>query len=97
MLYYMTVKGVLTRRDQDVLFLLFLMILGVIMAVVGVLVARPAYEHLLDVPAEILDMTVLYFRIYSVGLIFQFGYNIFSDSVPMRQRTVSTTCVRLRS
>ena len=58
--------------------ILFLMILGVIMATVGVLVARPAYEHLLDVPAEILDMTVLYFRIYSVGLIFQFGYNIFS-------------------
>ena len=58
--------------------ILFLMILGVIMAAVGVLVARPAYEHLLDVPAEILDMTVLYFRIYSVGLIFQFGYNIFS-------------------
>lgn len=56
----------------------FLMILGVISAIAGILVARPAYIYLVNVPEEILDMTVLYFRIYAVGLIFQFGYNIFA-------------------
>lgn len=56
--------------------ILFLMILGVIAAIAGIAVARPAYIYLLDVPEEILDMTVVYFRIYAAGLIFQFGYNI---------------------
>ena len=58
--------------------ILFLMVLGAIAAVTGVLVARPAYTHLVNVPESYLDLTLQYFRIYSVGLIFQFGYNIFS-------------------
>ena len=33
----------------------------------------------LNTPAEILEQTILYFRIYALGLAFQFGYNIFSS------------------
>lgn len=58
--------------------ILFLMILGVVFALVGIAVADPAYRYVVNAPVEIFDLTVLYFRIYSIGLIFQFGYNIFS-------------------
>ncbi|MCR5302312.1 MAG: MATE family efflux transporter [Lachnospiraceae bacterium] len=53
--------------------------MGVVSMAVGILIARPAYTHLVGVPDDFLDLTVIYFRIYSVGLIFQFGYNIFSS------------------
>ena len=59
--------------------ILFLMVLGAAAAVIGLLVARPAYVHLVNVPEDYLELTLLYFRIYAVGLIFQFGYNIFSS------------------
>ena len=58
--------------------ILFLMILGLISALAGIFVARPAYVYLVNVPEEILELTLFYFRIYAAGLIFQFGYNIFS-------------------
>ncbi len=56
----------------------FLMILGLIFAVIGIIVARPAYVYLVNVPESFLELTLLYFRIYAAGLVFQFGYNIFS-------------------
>lgn len=59
--------------------ILFLMVLGGICAAAGILLAYPAFKYLLDVSDDLLDMTLSYFRIYSVGLIFQFGYNIFSS------------------
>ena len=58
--------------------ILFLMVLGIISAIVGILVAKPAYRYLVNVPDSFLELTLVYFRIYAVGLIFQFGYNIFS-------------------
>lgn len=58
--------------------ILFLMILGVVSAAVAFITARPAYTYILNVDKSILEMTVKYFRWYSIGLIFQFGYNIFS-------------------
>lgn len=58
--------------------ILFLMVLGVISAILGIIFARPALKYLVAVPAEILDLTVQYFMIYSFGLIFQYGYNILS-------------------
>ena len=58
--------------------ILFLMILGVISAVIAFLSARPAYTYILNVDKSILELTVGYFRWYALGLIFQFGYNIFS-------------------
>ena len=51
---------------------------GIIFAILGILIARPAYQFLIHVPADIIDKTVLYFRIYAVGLIFQFAYNSFA-------------------
>ena len=58
--------------------ILFLMILGVICAVVGILIARPIFVHVVDVPESFLDQTLVYFRIYALGFVFQCGYNIFS-------------------
>ena len=59
--------------------ILFLMVLGAAAAVIGLVIARPAYVYLVNVPDDYLELTLLYFRIYAVGLIFQFGYNIFSS------------------
>ncbi|MBR0398060.1 MAG: MATE family efflux transporter [Eubacterium sp.] len=58
--------------------ILFLMLLGVAAAAVGIVLARPAYTYLVNVPDSFLEQTLVYFRIYAFGLIFQFGYNIFS-------------------
>ena len=58
--------------------ILLLMGLGILSAIVGILVSDSAFRYMVNVPEDFLDLTVLYFRIYSVGLIFQFGYNIFS-------------------
>ncbi|MBR4224406.1 MAG: MATE family efflux transporter [Oscillospiraceae bacterium] len=58
--------------------MLFLMTVGCICSVVGIISARPAFTYLLDVDKSILGLTLTYFRWYSVGLVFQFGYNIFS-------------------
>jgi len=49
--------------------ILFLMILGVICAVVGVLIARPVFVHFVDVPDGIIDQTLVYFRIYALGFL----------------------------
>lgn len=57
----------------------FLLFLGMIATFVGIIFARPAFIHLVDVPPAILDSTLLYFRLYCAGLIFQYGYNIFSS------------------
>ena len=59
--------------------ILFLMALGVAFALLGLIVARPAYTHIVNVPESYLDMTLSYFRIYAVGLVFQYGYNSFSS------------------
>ena len=59
--------------------ILFLMMLGAAAAVIGIVLARPAYTLLVNVPESFLDLTLQYFRIYAVGLIFQYGYNIFSS------------------
>ena len=58
--------------------ILMLMGMGALAAVLGVALARPAYTHLVAVPEELLEQTLSYFRVYALGLIFQFGYNIFS-------------------
>lgn len=58
--------------------ILLLMGMGVVTTAVGLLVIRPAYTYLVAVPEELLGQTLAYFRVYLFGLIFQFGYNIFS-------------------
>ena len=58
--------------------ILLLMGMGVLAAVAGMALSRPAYTYLVAVPEELLEQTLVYFRVYAVGLVFQFGYNIFS-------------------
>ena len=59
--------------------ILFLMILGIVSAVLGTVLARPAFKYFMAVPEEILALTIQYFMIYAVGLIFQYGYNSLSS------------------
>lgn len=59
--------------------ILLMMGMGVFATIAGLLVSRPAYTYLVGVPDEFLELTLQYFRIYAIGLIFQFGYNIFSS------------------
>ncbi len=59
--------------------ILFLFGLGAAAALLGVAVARPAYTWLIKVPADFLPQTITYFRIYALGLVFQYGYNVFSS------------------
>lgn len=57
----------------------FLMILGVASAVLAIILAKPAFKYLMAVPEEILSLTIQYFVIYAVGLVFQYGYNSLSS------------------
>lgn len=59
--------------------ILLLLGMGVISTVLALVLSGPAYTYLIDVPKEILDQTLVYFRVYAIGLVFQFGYNIFSS------------------
>lgn len=56
--------------------ILLLLGLGVMASVLGIALSRTAFVYLVGVPDNILDMTLLYFRIYAVALLFQYGYNI---------------------
>lgn len=53
----------------------FLLLAGIISGSIGFLLSRPAFTSFIAAPQEILDQTLLYFRIYCLGLVFQFGYN----------------------
>ena len=59
--------------------ILLMLGMGILSTIAGILVSRMAYTHLVAVPDGILELTLQYFRIYAIGLIFQFGYNIFSS------------------
>ena len=59
--------------------ILMLMGLGVLCTLIGVGLSYHAFKYIIDVPEDILPLTLRYFRIYALGLIFQFGYNIFSS------------------
>ncbi len=65
-------------RENASVGILFLMMLGAVSAVIGITISRPVFTHILNVDKSILELTLTYFRWYSLGLIFQFGYNIFS-------------------
>lgn len=53
--------------------------MGLLATVISLAVARPAYTYLVNVPDSFLAQTLVYFRIYALGLVFQFGYNIVSS------------------
>ncbi|MCQ2464604.1 MAG: MATE family efflux transporter [Oscillospiraceae bacterium] len=59
--------------------IIMLMGMGIIAALAGVFTSVPAFTYLVKVPDSILELTVQYFRVYSIGFVFQFGYNIFSS------------------
>ncbi len=59
--------------------ILLLLALGAAAAAIGILISRPVFTFVLDVPKGILETTIVYFRIYLIGIVFQFGYNIFSS------------------
>ncbi len=53
----------------------FMLTSGVISGAAGIILSRRIYIYFMAVPPEIIDETLLYFRIYCTGLVFQFGYN----------------------
>ena len=59
--------------------ILLMLGMGIAAVVVGLLISRPAYVYLVGVPEDFLGLTLQYFRIYTIGLFFQFGYNFFSS------------------
>lgn len=59
--------------------ILLLLGMSIFATALGLLVSRPAFVHFVAVEEELLDMTLQYFRVYTLGLIFQFGYNIFAS------------------
>lgn len=59
--------------------ILFVLALGILSSVIGICVSRVAYTDFVAVPKEILETTLEYFNICMLGLVFQYGYNIFSS------------------
>lgn len=58
--------------------MIMLLVLGAVLSVVGVLIARPMLSGVMKVSELYIDYAVDYFGIYAIGLIFQFAYNIFA-------------------
>jgi len=63
-------------RRQALSSLLVMICMGIAATVVGVFISRFALEHILATPESLSSMADTYFKIYALGLIFQFGYNI---------------------
>ena len=59
--------------------ILLMLGMGILSAAAGLIVSRPAFTYLVAVDESFLELTLQYFRIYALGLVFQFGYNIFSS------------------
>ena len=56
----------------------FLLLVGLISGIIGIIISFPTFKYLLAVPDELLNLTLVYYRVYCLGLVFQFGYNILS-------------------
>ena len=63
-------------RRQASTSILLMLGMGIIATFVGIFTSGFALKHILDTPEELLEMSIEYFKIYAVGMIFQFGYNI---------------------
>ncbi len=59
--------------------ILFLLAAGLAATALGIIFANPVYKYVMNVPKSFLHLTLTYFRWYALGLVFQFGYNIFSS------------------
>lgn len=58
--------------------ILFLFVLGIACTVVSLALSGPAFSIVLGVPKSYIGQTLIYFNIFAVGFIFQFGYNAIS-------------------
>ena len=67
-------KAAELRRAASTVMVLVL-VLGIAMTVLALVTAEPLLRDLLKVPEETLDLAVRYYRIYALGLVFQFVYN----------------------
>ena len=76
---YFGAKDETKVRDNASTGILLMLGIGILSTIIGILVARPAYTYLVAVDESFLELTLQYFRIYALGLVFQFGYNIFSS------------------
>lgn len=56
--------------------IVLMLAMGLVMSVIGLLSAELLLRGFLGTPESLLPQSVLYFRIYAAGLVFQFGYNI---------------------
>ncbi len=56
--------------------LMMTVVFGLCLTVVGLFTAKPLLQYALGTPEAMLQMAVTYFRIYALGLVFQFVYNI---------------------
>lgn len=56
--------------------IILMLAMGLVMSVIGLLSAELLLRGFLGTPESLLPQSVLYFRIYAAGLVFQFGYNI---------------------
>lgn len=63
-------------RRQASTSLLVMLGMGIAATAVGVFISPFALKYILATPESLLSMADTYFRIYALGLIFQFGYNI---------------------
>lgn len=63
-------------RRQASTSLLVMLGMGIVATAVGVFISPFALKYILATPESLLSMADIYFRIYALGLIFQFGYNI---------------------
>ena len=66
-------------RDTAAGGIVLLLAMGLAPSVAGIVFSRFVYVRFVSTPEKILDSTLLYFRIYCAGLVFQFGYNILSS------------------
>ena len=56
--------------------IVLMLAMGLVMSVIGLLSAELLLRGFLGTPESLMPQSVLYFRIYAAGLVFQFGYNI---------------------
>ncbi len=69
-------KGIRENASTGIVFLLTL---GLVSTIVSLLLSKPVFVYLIKVKDSYMQQTLQYFNIYALGLIFQYGYNIFSS------------------
>lgn len=65
-------------RRQASSSILLMLGMGVVATFIGIFACNFVLKYIMSTPASLIGMSVEYFRIYAVGMLFQFGYNIIS-------------------